>query len=117
MKTAAILFTLTFASIAHANPKPPAEDVVEHFEFRVRETSYTRTTTTETPTRAVVERAWSSTYDEDWSSATYANFEWTTDEGHRSDEIRDQKTTIRKRAKPIKVVPRPACLWNRCCGA
>lgn len=115
MKTAAILMTLTFASAAQANPKP--EDVIEHFEVRVRETSYTRTTTTETPTRAVVERAWSSTYDEDWSSATYASFEWTTDEGHRSDEVRDQKTTIRKRAKPIKVVPRPACVWNRCCGA
>lgn len=116
MKTAALLFTLSFATAAQANPKP-AEDVVEHLESRVHETSYTRTTTIKTPTRAVVERAWSSTYDEQWSSATYANFEWTTDLGHRSDEIREQKTTIRTRAKPIKVVPRPACVWNRCCGA
>lgn len=115
MKTA-ILLTLSLATVAHADPKP-AEDVIEHFEVRTRETSYTRTTTTETPTRAVVERAWASTFDEEWSSATYWKSEWTHDEGHRSDEIRDSKTTIRTRAKPIKVTPRPLLegwSWNRC---
>ncbi len=104
----ATLCVLALAGVASADPAPtppPDDGTVEHFEYRWKTTISERVTTTVSPTRAVVERSWSETSDEEWSHSHYVGATWMTDDGVRSDAVGGQTSTVRKR-KP-RWVPRP----------
>lgn len=94
--TASILSTLAITSAAQADNFRD-DGTIEHFEAHSETSSYSRTVTTRSPLRAVVETSSSWTIDETWSHSFYVGATWTTDDGHRSEAVHDQRTTIRKR--------------------
>ncbi len=96
---ASILSTLAIASVAQADtfkPVVPDDGTIETFEVHSESSSSSRTITTRSPIRAVVETSWSRTFDETWSHSYYEGMIWTTDHGDRSEAVYDQRTTIRK---------------------
>ena len=99
--TASLLSTLALTSAAQAdNFRPVIDDgTIEHFESHSEMSSSSRTITTRSPTRAVVETSSSRSIDETWSHSFYVGLTWTTDDGYRTESVSDQRTTIRKRPR------------------